>query len=102
MKRVMVRYRLKAECVDDNVRLVRAVFDELARAAPTGIRYTTFQLPDRVSFVHLASIETADGSNPLLALDAFRAFSAAIKDRCEEPPATAELSEVGNYRVFDA
>ena len=102
MKRIMVRYQLKADRVDENVQLVRAVFDELARTTPSGIRYKTFHLPDRVSFVHIASIETTDGNNPLLAVDAFRAFSAAIKDRCVEPPATAELTEVGTYRVFES
>jgi hypothetical protein len=72
----------------------------LAQTAPGGIRYATFKLDDGVSFVHLASIETEDGSNPLGETAAFKAFQAEIKDRCEEPPAAVDLNEIGSYRFF--
>ena len=101
MKRVMVRYTVKPEHAADNVRRVEAVFMQLARERPAGIRYTTFTFPDGVSFVHLASIETTDGSNPLGALDAFKTFVGTIKERCVEPPVTTELEVVGSYRMFD-
>jgi hypothetical protein len=32
---------------------------------PEGLRCATFQVADRVSLVHLASIETGDGHSPL-------------------------------------
>jgi len=51
--------------------------------------------------VHLASVETDDGTNPLQAIEAFKAFASTIKDRCVEPPTTTELDEVGSYRLFD-
>jgi hypothetical protein len=63
--------------------------------------YASFKLEDGVSFIHIASIETADGSNPLAALDEFKALVADIKDRCEIPPAPTELMQIGAYRVFD-
>lgn len=100
MKRVMVRYRVKAERAEENRRHIAAVFAELERARPAGLRYASFTLDDQVTFVHLASIETADGTNPLVALAAFRDFTARIRDRCEEPPVTSELHEVGAYRLF--
>lgn len=100
MRKVLVRYTVKADQADENVRYVRAVFEELERDRPAGLRYATFRLPDGVSFVHLASVESEDGSNPLLGVAAFKAFTAAIKDRCVEPPATAELEEIGAYRLF--
>lgn len=100
MKRVMVRYQVKPELVADNERYLREVFAQLAREAPPGVRYATFKLPDGISFVHLASIETDDETNPLLALSAFQAFVQGIRDRCDVPPATFELEEVGAYRVF--
>jgi len=53
-----------------------------------------------VSFVHLVSHEAADGRDPLRELPAFRAFTAEIKDRCEDPPVAAELTEVGSYEFF--
>ena len=99
---VMVRYRVKAGRAEENEALIREVFAELGRAAPGGVRYASFKADDGVSFVHIASIETADGSNPLASLDAFKAFTKDIAERCDEPPATTELTPVGSYRAFDA
>ena len=54
MRRVMVRYKVKPDRVAENEALVRAVYDELARTQPDGLRYATFRLDDGVSFVHVA------------------------------------------------
>jgi hypothetical protein len=100
VKRVIVRYRVKPERAGENVALIQAVFAELAGKAPSGIRYVTLRLDDGVSFVHIASIETADQSNPLAALIAFQEFSAQIKDRCVEPPVSVQFEVVGEYRLL--
>ena len=102
MKRVMVRYRVKAERLREHVDYITEVFGQLRREQPAGIRYAAFRLDDQVSFVHVASIETADGTNPLNGLAAFRAFTERIKDRCDEPPVAVDLQEIGAYRVFAA
>ena len=57
----------------------------------------TFRLADGVSFVHVASIETRDGSNPLTASPAFTAFLSQIADRCEEGPLVMDADVVGSY-----
>jgi hypothetical protein len=94
---VMVRYKVKADASGENERLIKAVFAELARSRPAGLRYQSFKLADGVSFVHVASVDTADGTNPLVALDAFKSFTKDIKDRCTEPPVTTELTLVGSF-----
>src|SRR5258705_8854269 len=101
MKRIMVRYTVKPDQVEENERRVKAVFEQLARDKPDGIRYATFKLADGVSFMHIASIETTDGTNPLQALDAFKQFAGTIRERCVEPPVSTELEEVGSYRLLD-
>ena len=101
MRQVMVRYRVKPELAQENERLVRAVYDELAQSAPAGLRYATFTLEDGVSFVHLASIETDDGHNPLQDIAAFKRFQENSRELREEPPVTSELREIGSYRMFD-
>lgn len=98
MKQVMVRYKVKPERAQENEELVRAVYDELQRTAPAGLRYATFQLEDGVSFVHIA--QTEDGQNPLTEVAAFREFQKEVGERCEEPPVVAELREIGSYRFF--
>ena len=98
MPRVMVRYRVRPEHVAENEELVRAVYAELAASSPDGLRYATFQLPDGLTFVHLAE---HDVENPLRAVSAFQKFQEGIVERCDEPPVATELEEVGAYRFFE-
>ena len=99
MNTVMVRYKVKADRVDENCAYIDKVFAALKDGQPDGLRYASFQMPDGVSFVHIASVDTADGENPLPKTQSFKDFVADIKDRCDEPPAATELSLVGNYRL---
>jgi hypothetical protein len=98
MRRAMVRYQVKPGSVEENEQHVRAVYEELRRTRPGGLRYATFKLGDGVSFVHLAEISAEP--NPLLAVGAFQRFTSTLKDRWVEPPVTAELTEVGSYAFF--
>ena len=98
MSKVLVRYKVKPEKADENVRLVKAVYAELAEKNPTGLRYATFVADDGVTFFHFASIEGE--SNPLSETAAFKAFQQDIKERCEEPPAPVKLSEIGSFNFF--
>lgn len=100
MKRIIVRYKVKADKAEENIQYIQAVFDALNDAKPDGFRYASFQLEDGVSFVHMASIETEDESNPLPQFDAFKAFVSDIGERCEEPPQAMAATTLGAYRVF--
>jgi len=95
MKHVVVRYKVKADRVAEHEALLRRVFEELAERAPAGLSYQASKLADGVSFIHAASISSAE--NPLLTLDAFKQFSADIKSRCEEPPLSSEGTLIGAY-----
>ena len=96
MGKVVVRYKVKPERVEENERLIGQVYEELAESAPEGLRYATFRLDDGVSFVHLASVEGEH--NALAESEAFARFQADVRDRCEELPVVTELHEVGSYR----
>lgn len=76
--------------------------EQVKAESPSHLHYAPFHLSDGLSSVHLAAIETPDGSNPPAALSAFKAFTAGIKDRCDEPPVATDLTAVGAYRVFTA
>ncbi len=97
MKRVMVRYTVKADRVAENEELVGAVYEELARTQPDGFRYATFRLDDGVSFAHIAFTE--DGLNPLADVAAFARFQQNIRDRLEKGPVVAQLTEIGSFRL---
>jgi hypothetical protein len=96
MASTMVRYKVQAGRGDENAELVRAVYAELAEKQPEGLRYATFRFPDGVSFMHL--VVGTDRPGAILGqIDAFRAFSADIHARCDEPPVATKVSLVGSY-----
>ena len=101
MRTVMVRYKLKPDRAAENEMHIANVFAQLERDKPAGVHYATFKLDDGVSFVHVASLDAPEGTNPLTELSAFKAFTAGIKERCEEPPVSTRLNPVGSYDLFE-
>jgi hypothetical protein len=101
MKRMMVRYKVKAGRAIENEEYILRVFEQLHREKPSGLSYATFKLEDEVSFIHIVSQEAADDHNPLAELSAFKTFVAGVRDRCDEPPVAVQLIEIGSYGVFE-
>ena len=98
MKQTLVRYKIKPEKTQENVRLIERVFQELKAKGPEGVRYMCLRLNDD-TFVHFAMVESRDGVHPITSLDAFRAFQSGIKERCMELPQSTDATIVGNYRM---
>ncbi len=94
----VIRYRTKPEHADENERLIREVFAELAKQDPDGLHYATFRLDDGVSFVHVAVLDGEE--NPLTSSPAFAAFQAGIGERCAEGPIPADATAIGNFRLL--
>ena len=65
----VIRYRTKPDRADENERLIRDVFEELASEQPEGLQYAAFRLDDRVSFLHIAVLLGEE--NPLARSAAF-------------------------------
>ena len=95
MRQMLVRYKVKAARASENEAFVRGVYEELARALPPGLRYRTLKLEDGVSFVHI--FEADADANPLADLPAFKAFTADIRERCDEPPVSTAFTQIGAY-----
>ncbi|MGZ4735608.1 MAG: hypothetical protein ACXVJW_16560 [Acidimicrobiia bacterium] len=93
----VVRYKTKPDRAEENQAFVEQVFAELDAKRPDGLRYMTFRLADGVTFVHVASVETEDGTNPLTGVNAFGLFQQEIADRCEEGPLPMAATVVGSY-----
>jgi hypothetical protein len=81
--------------VAHNLALLRDFFAELDSVRPAGLRYTSYQLEDQVSFVHL--VETDEGPGPLPTLPAFQRYRVGIEQRCVEPPVMVQLTEIDRY-----
>jgi hypothetical protein len=94
----VITYKTKPESADENARLIGAVYDELAKEGPEGLKYATFRLDDGVSFVHVALL---DGEvNPLSTSAAFGEFQADIASRLAEGPTPSDATVVGSYRLL--
>jgi acyl dehydratase len=94
----VIRYTTKPESADENARLVRDVYAELARDNPEGLRYATFRLDDGVTFLHVALLDGDE--NPLTTSRAFAEFQSAIGERLAEGPIQAEATVVGSYNLY--
>jgi hypothetical protein len=94
----IVRYKVRPDRAEENETLVRAVYEQLNRERPEGLHYATFRLPDGVSFMHIV-IDTDQPGRILGNVAAFKAFSAEVDSRCEEPPVATELTLIGSYNV---
>ena len=95
----VVRYTTRAESADDNQKLIKAVFAQLAEQQPDGLRYIAIRLDDGVSFIHVAVNE--NDRNPLTELPAFEEFTSTIKERCTEGPVPVNGTVVGSYGNAD-
>jgi hypothetical protein len=91
MSTAVFRYRTKPEAAEENQRLIKNVFAELAAVAPPGLRYSAFLLEDGVTFVHVI-----DGEG-LPELAAFQEFQRDIGDRLASGPAREGATLVGSY-----
>jgi len=93
----VVRYTTRPGSADENEKLIKAVFAQLAEQMPEGLSYVAIRLDDGVSFMHVAVLEHED--NPLAALPAFGEFVSAISERCTDGPAPVNGTVVGAYGI---
>lgn len=100
MPTLVVQYRTKPECADENQRLVERVFAELDAVDATGFGYVSLRLADGVSFVHVVVEEDGPGSVSLADLPAFAEFQAGIAERCDQQPVAVAATVVGAHRAF--
>lgn len=98
MTQHIVQYKVKPDQVTVNEQGIRAIFDELERVRPAGLRYDVFKLSDGETFIHIVAHEGEQGRGHLAQLHAFKAFHKSLRERCEEAPVRTELSTVGSFR----
>jgi len=91
---VMIRCKVRPGGAEADLELLREVYEEMRSVQPKGLRYATFQLEDKVTFVSFAEME---GPEVLQRLPAFQRLRATPGDRFDEPPVLTVLHEVGSY-----
>jgi hypothetical protein len=94
---VVVSYQVRPEAVAEHVRLIEAVFAQLHAEQPGNVEYKVMRLADGVSFVHVSSADTPDGSNPLPDLAAFKEFGRDSAARVATAPVPTAADIIGSY-----
>jgi hypothetical protein len=94
---VVVSYKVRPEALAEHVRLIEAVFEQLRSEAPDNVEYKVVRLADGVSFVHVSTADTPDGSNPIPQLTSFQEFGRSSADRVATPPVPTAADIIGSY-----
>ncbi|EFL19445.1 hypothetical protein [Streptomyces sp. C] len=97
--RVMIRYTVRPELVEQSVALLHAVYADLERVRPRGLRYDTFRLDGSGSFLALIESVGDPVEAPHHQLASFQRYRAALSEICTEQPTVTYLDEVGSYRA---
>jgi hypothetical protein len=95
---VVVSYQVKPEAAAEHIRLIEGVFAQLHAEQPDNVEYKVVRLADGVSFVHVSTADTLDGSNPLPEMAAFREFGRDSAARVATPPVPTAADIIGSYR----
>ena len=95
---VVVSYQVRPEAKAEHVRLIKAIFEQLQAERPGNVEYKVVCLDDGVSFVHVSTADTPDGSNPLPELASFREFGKDSAARVATPPAPTAAEIIGSYQ----
>ena len=102
MEAVRVRYTVQPEYVDHNKENIRKVMEEVRSLNPEGLKYATFQLDDKATFIHIAMFEEHESRKILGTLKSFQTFQKELKDsQPVSPPQPIDLHLVGSsYDIF--
>lgn len=91
---VMIRCKVRPDEAEASLESFREVYEEMRSVQPKGLRYATFHLEDKMTFVSFAEMESPE---VLQQLEAFQRLRATPRERFDEPPVLTMLHEVGSY-----
>ena len=94
---VVVSYTVRPEAVAEHIRLIEGVFEQLTAEQPGNVEYKVLRLDDGVSFVHVSTADTPDGSNPLPQMAAFKDFGRDSAARVATTPNPTAADIIGSY-----
>ncbi len=100
MKVQKIQYKVREDYVETNKANVRAVMSELRESGKKGIFYSTYLLPDGVTFNHIAAIQNENDSEFIPGLQAFKKFREQLKSGLTEQPVSQEVELVGSNFMF--
>ena len=103
MRAVKVQYTVKSEYAETNAANIRKVMADLQQLKNDAIKYSTFILEDKKTFIHFAMVKNEFANAVLNELESFKIFQNELKASMPEvPPKLETLSLVGSsYEIFE-
>ena len=98
----MVQYTVKADYAETNSENINEVMKDLRNVNNPEIKYSTFLLDDKKSFVHVAMFSSAEAEAELSQLESFKQFQSLLKTSVPEVlPQVKNINLVGSsYELF--
>jgi hypothetical protein len=101
IKIVRVQYTTKQEYAAKNTKNIEKVMNDLREINNPGIKYGTYLLEDKKTFMHFAIFKNEDANKVLMDLESFKQFQAELKESVPEVAPKAEnLSLVASSYDF--
>jgi len=102
MKATKVQYTVKSEFVKQNVENINKVMSDLRQLNNADLKYSSFILDDKKSFVHFVMTNTEEAAKILNSLDSFKKFQTELKaSNPEISPLVEHISLVNSsYDIF--
>ncbi len=97
MKAVKVQYTVQPEFVEENKKNIQKVMNAIKARPIEGMFYTTYQLADSVTFMHINVAVDGETMSKLNDVEAFTQFRKALKaSEPVIPPKAEDLNFVGS------
>lgn len=102
MKATKIQYTVKSEFAEQNAENINNVMNDLRKLNNADLKYSSFLLDDKKSFVHFVMMNTEEAGKILNSLDSFKKFQTELKaSNPEIPPKVENISLVNSsYDIF--
>ncbi len=94
----LIQFCVKPDRVDEHRAAVREFVKQIKELHDSKIEYTSYELPDGVSFYNITTFEDEEAEKMLQLYAFFEEYVSGVEERCEEEPTVTPLTRVASTR----
>ena len=95
----MTQYQVKTEQVDRQLQAIAEFVEQLKLLNNPDIKFTAYQLKDKVSFKHVIYLKDEDTAALLMAEDFYKTLGDGTLERCEQQPEFIPMDMVATFKI---
>jgi len=96
---VLTQYKIKSELVDDQLKAINEFVDGLKQFNNPDVKFTAYQLEDKVSFRHVIFIKDEETAKALMSQPFYAALGDGTTGRCDEQPSFSPMEMVATFKI---